>query len=294
MRISTQYQFNSYMNNIHDSNQQYLMYQNQLSTGKRWTSASEDPIAASQSLGQRSLKSRIEQYNKNLERATDYLGNSDNALSEVSTLTQQAYTLAIQGASDTVDQATRESIASQVEDLRTRLADLGNSTGSNGQYIFGGHLTDAKPFKDSGGTLSYSGDNGPIFVEIRSGERMQANFSNADQLFGDIYDQLTSLASNLRSGNVQVISDQNIGQLKSLVNNVSSVRGSIGSKMQEVQSQKTANQRRIDDLTTGISNLEDIDLSEVYVKYSSAQVAYQASLQVASQGMGLSLMNYLR
>lgn len=294
MRISTSYQYGSYLKNIEGSYASYFKAQQQLSTGKRFTNAAEDPMAAGLSLDARRLKGRFEQFETNLRSAKDYLGNTERALAELTTLATQAYTTALQGASDSLDQNARQSLADNVKDLKERLVNLANTQGSNGQYIFGGHISDSKPFEDQNGTLVYHGNSGAILVETGPSGTMRVNLDSADTLFGDLFEGLSRLETNLLSGNVATLSSENVDELKGMTDQIIRIRGQVGNRMQTVEQYSAQNQRRIDDLKVQISELEEIDFSETYVRYQAAQVAYQASLQVASQGMGMSLMDFIR
>lgn len=294
MRISTPYQYSSYSSNIQRSQAEYFRVQQQLTTGKRFESGIEDPVAASLSVTARGLKARLEQFNKNLTSAKDYLGGSDNALSEIGDLTRSAYSLAVQGASSAVDAGSLQAIITQVTQLQDRLVSLANSQGSHGQYLFAGHKTDTKPFSASGGVLTFSGDSNAVTVEVRSSEYLTANVPGAPGLVADIYAELEELKSNLANGNVIQISDQSVGDLKALVSEVAYARGDIGARMQAVERYESDNLRRIDDFKAKISDLEDVDMAEAYVHYQQAQTTYQAALQTASAGMQLSLMDFIR
>ena len=48
-----------------------------------------------------------------------------------------------------------------------------------------------------------------------------------------------------------------------------------------------------ENLTGYLSEIKDIDLSTAITNWMQAQYAYQASLQVTSASMGMSLLNYL-
>lgn len=294
MRISTAYQYDSYRKNVSDTNTQYFFYQQQLSTGKKFERAGQDPLAATLSLDARRLRSRVEQYDANLRSAKDYLGSTENALSEMTTIAQQAYSLAIQGGSDAIDQSARQALVGQVAELQKRLASLGNTQGNSGQYIFAGHKTDVKPFAENAGALDYNGDSGAITVETKPAEYVQANLADAATMFQGMYNALTTLKNNLASGNVIQLSQGSVDEMKGWVDQAVQTRGDVGNKLQTVDRLAQLNRVRIDDLTKEISTNEDIDFAETFVKYQAAQTAYQASLQVTSQGMQMSLMDFIR
>jgi flagellar hook-associated protein 3 FlgL len=110
----------------------------------------------------------------------------------------------------------------------------------------------------------------------------------------DIYDKLETLKSNLQSQNVIAISDQSLKDLKLMKDQVTGLRAVMGSRMQTIESLGNENTRRIDEFTQEISDHEDVDLAEAFVRYSQTETAYTAAMQVASKGMQLSLMDFLR
>ena len=49
-----------------------------------------------------------------------------------------------------------------------------------------------------------------------------------------------------------------------------------------------------ENLTTYLTDLNSVDYAEAISQWINAQYAYQASMQVASSSMGMSLLNYLQ
>ncbi len=294
MRVTSNYQYDVYRNNIRDAQENYFLAQERVMSGKKFTRVSEDPVAALTSLNVRSLRSRLEQLDKNLMVALEYTGTTENVLDEVNSVLKRAYTLAIQGASDATTQESRNAMANEIASLQERLIDLGNTQGVGGKFIFAGQDSDSKPFSASGSSLSFAGDTLPINVEVRPNEVMRANLENADAFFGGIYTTLENLRTNLIGGNVELLSDQDIAAVQASMDQLSGARGLNATKLQEIDRLRSEGARRMDDLTKTISDNEDIDLAEAITKMQMAETAYTASLQVASQGFRLSLMDFLR
>lgn len=294
MRVSTPYQFESFANNIRTAQDAFFRVQRQISTGKKFQSASEDPLSTRLSINARSLRARFEQFDKNLRGAKDYLGSSENALSDVTDLLNQANQLAIQGASSAIDVGAAQSLAEQVAKLQERLVRTANTQGGQGQYIFAGQKNGAPPYSATGGVMSYAGDSNSIRAEIRPSEYMEINVSGIDTDFVDMYDKLEQLKNNLRNQDIVAISNQSIADIKGLRDKFTNFRAQVGSRLQTVESLSQENTRRIDDFSKDISDYEDVDLSDAMVRYRQTQTAYQAALQVAGQGMNLSLMDFLR
>ena len=263
-------------------------------SGKRYGRVSEDPIAALNAINAKSLRSRIEQLDKNLLVAKEYAGTTESALGDVNTSLQRAYALAIQGASDATTQESRDAMANEIASLQQRVVDLANTRGLNGKYMFAGQASDTKPFDAAGGVLTFNGDTLPINVEVRPGETMRANLENADTFFTDIYAALENLRNNLIGGDIGAISDQDIDAVRNSIEQVGVARGGNGTKLNEIDRLKVENGRRIDDLTKTVSDNEDVDLADAITKMQMAETAYTAALQVASQGFRLSLMDFIR
>lgn len=294
MRITSNYQYDVYRNNIRDAQENYFLAQQRVMTGKRFTRVSEDSVAALTSLNARGLRSRLEQLDKNLMVAKEYTGTTESVLDEVNTVLKRAYTLAIQGASDATTQPSRDAMADEIASLQKRLIDLGNTQGLNGKFIFAGQNSDAKPFTDNAGAIVFNGDTLPINVEVRPNEVMRANLENADTFFLGIHSTLQTLQDDLRGGDVGLISEQDVAAVLGAMGQLSTARGSNATKLQEIERLRNEGARRMDDLTKTISDNEDIDLAEAITRMQMAETAYTASLQVASQGFRLSLMDFLQ
>ncbi|HXH61797.1 MAG TPA: flagellar hook-associated protein FlgL [Fimbriimonadaceae bacterium] len=294
MRVSTSFQYDTYTENIRRAQSNYFDAQQKVSSGKRFTKVSEDPVAALTSLSARSLRSRLEQLTKNLDVAKEYTGTTENVLGEVGSLLKSALTYAIQGASDTSTNESRQALAEQVSSIQKRIVELGNTRGTGGKYIFAGQSIDTKPFSASSGALVFSGDTNPIQVEVRPGETMQANLPNADAFFGDVYSKLERLRTDLLGSDATTISNVDVQAMNDAIDKNSLVRGQNGVLVQQIDRLSTENARRSDDLTKTISDNEDIDIAEAITKMQQAEMAYTASLQVATKGFSLSLMDFLK
>lgn len=293
MRISNLQLHRSHQQSIADRYADFARMQEQVSTGKRIQRPSDDPAASSQILKSRSLKSSLERYSANLETADRSLKQNENVVSEISEIFKKAYQLNVSGASSAVSQTARNGMAAEVAELQRRFVELANSRGTNGEYLFAGTMNDAQPYTVGSGTLTYNGDNGALRVETGPGETMQVNIEGGDT-FVEAYEALENLRMSLQGGNVGDLSGVQLPAIQSQMDEWSAVRGDLGYKMNRVDALTSSHTRRIDDLTTSISDLEDVDLAQALSDLSLAQVAYQASLQAASTSFRLSLMDYLQ
>jgi flagellar hook-associated protein 3 FlgL len=294
MRVGTQQLADYYVSQIQAAQERYIDAQKRVTTGKKFENASENPGGAHFVINGKSLLARTEQYDNNLRAAKDYLANSESAFTEMTTLLNRANMLAINGSNSSYDQAARDSMANEIAEIQNRVVMLGNSTGGNGQFIFGGQVTGTKPFVPSPPLLTFNGDDNPVSVEIRPSETIRVNTAGAGTFFTTLYADLEKLKNDLQSGDVSSIGSSDIDAVQKQIKQVTAMRGVIGTKLQTVQGLTTMNQRRMDDLSQKISDVQEVDMAEAVVQLQSAQTAYTAALQVASRGQNLSLMDFLR
>lgn len=292
MRISTSYKYDTLQFDIQNAADRLATITQQVATGKRINQPSDDPVGVGQTINMRSLQSAMEQYQSNLNTAKGSLGTVDNTAADITDLLNQANQIAVSGASGTTDQIGRNAMAAQITSLQARLVDLANTKGPDGSYIFAGQKTNTKPYTISAGGLVFNGNVNPIRVETGPGETVQANVPG-EPMISDLYTRLESLKSNLTGGQVGAISGIDLANLKSSLDTVSNMRGDVGARMQTVQDMTSQWQRRSDDLTKNISDVEDIDMSAAMVQYQQATQAYQAALTVAGQGFRLSILDFI-
>jgi flagellar hook-associated protein 3 FlgL len=294
MRVSTQQQFDFYVAQIQAAHARYLDAQRQVTTGKRFEHASEDLSGSHFVINANLLKARTTQLDKNLRGAKDYLSNTEATFDEMNTLLNRANVIAVNGSNSTYDQASRDAMANEISQIQKRLVYLGNTTGANGQYIFAGQKTDTVPFSETPPTLTFNGDDNPINIEVRPNETIRVNLQGGGPTISQFYDSLETLKNDLQSGDLSKIGDVDLKTIQDALKTVNSVRADVGSKLQTVTSLSDQNQRRIDELTQQVSDVQDVDLTEAVIRMQSAETAYTAALQVTARGQSLSLMDFLR
>jgi len=296
MRVSTYQQYAGYSAGIEMAQQRYLKAQREVMTGKKDDLMTTDPVAGALVIRASGLKSQFEQYTKNLNTAKDYAGSSEASLGNMSDLLKQAQTAALQGATSTLDQPSRDALYHQVLSIRDRFIQEANTQGVSGQYIFAGQNNDVKPYTVVTGTpdtLTYNGDDTNIHAEVGPGEVMAVN-QTPSAMITSTFDVLTRIAGDLQGGNISALSDLDVKDLKTSQDQIGQERGMVGAKLQAIQDTSARNVRRGDDLTSKISDAQDVDMAQAVSDLQLSQTAYQAALQVTAMGSKLSLMDYLK
>ena len=293
MGISTQYEYSQFTNQIDLTQLQVYQLGQEVSTGKQINQMSDNPFAASQVLDLNQVQSTLTQYDSNIQTATSFVNQSASALGTTQTLVQQAYTLALQGANATQDANSLNGIVTQINQIQQRILALGNTQGSNGQYLFGGQVTNTAPFTaTTSGNITYNGDSNSISVDAGPALSIKINTVGSG-LFDTAYNQLTQLKSDLLSGNPSTISNVDVAGLQKTMGLFEQAQGQAGAVGQTLSGATTANTQRSTELTTSISNLQDANMAQVVSQYSAAQAAYQAALMITSNASKFSLLTYL-
>src|ERR1700736_5370379 len=137
MRIATSSIYAQQTAAIDDQSALYLQIGQQLSSGKQLNAPSDDPGRIATDLGVHTSIDTTNQAATNVQNAVSELTTTDGALSSLTSVMQSARSLAIQGASDTLTDQQRTSLANQIDQLLQQSIAVGN-TSYAGKYIFAG------------------------------------------------------------------------------------------------------------------------------------------------------------
>jgi flagellar hook-associated protein 3 FlgL len=164
--------------------------QNQIATGKRVQTPSDDPVAAVQLHELARAQSQYEQYDKNSTAVTGRLQLEEQALADAGTVLQRARELVVQANTATLSDGDRKSIATELKARLDELMSIGNRKDANGEYLFSGYSSATQPFaRGASGSVQYFGDSGARGVEVDAGLQIQDS------------DPGSQLFMNIRAGN---------------------------------------------------------------------------------------------
>jgi flagellar hook-associated protein 3 FlgL len=178
--------------------------QNQISSSKSFTTASQNPTAAGSVNNYTQALAQSQQYGTNASSAQTNLNTEGNALTQVTNQLQTLRTLALEANTGTLTSSDRSAIATQAVQIQNSLLALANTTNGNGEYIFGGYASQSQPFSQSATGATYNGDQGQRQVQIAAGQTV-ADGDNGDTVFNNIKTgngtfQVTAAAGNTGSG----------------------------------------------------------------------------------------------
>lgn len=160
--------------------------QGQVATGKRVQTPADDPVAAVQMHQLAVQISQSDQYGKNSTIVTGRLQLEEQALNDANTVIQRTRELVVQANTATLNDADRQSIATELKARQGELLAIANRKDGNGEYLFAGLSGNTQPFaRGSSGSIQYQGDTGARSVQV--GDSLGVQDSDpGSRLFMDI------------------------------------------------------------------------------------------------------------
>ncbi len=166
MRISTQGAYQRGVSMMLQLQAALDRTQQQISSGRRLLTPSDDPIAAARALDIKEGISRLDQFERNGNMARTRLSFEESTLGSVNNVMQRVRELAIQANNATQSNESRGLIAVEMREQLDALLELGNQKDGNGRFLFSGNMDQTEPFTRSGPAFSYQGDQGSRLIQI--------------------------------------------------------------------------------------------------------------------------------
>jgi flagellar hook-associated protein 3 FlgL len=270
--------------------------QNQLSSGKAIQRPSDDPSGALVAMRNRSEIRRQDQYGRNAEDGLGWLATTDTALTSASDLMRRARDLTLQGANGSLSSTDRSALAVEVENLRDALVQTANTTYLD-RPVFAGTENVLVAFRQTGGTVSYEGNDGTSSRTVAPDTRVPVNVTGASA-FGangsSVFDALTTIAAHLRGDDTAALSTSDLTALDGHRTRIQDTLSSVGARYNRIESLRTQAGTLGDDLRVRLSDVEDVDLPKTIMELQLRQTAYQAALATSAKVLQPSLVDFLR
>lgn len=199
MRVSTNELQRQAVNSLLKQQLELNRYQQQLSTGERFTAPAEDPIAAVTVLGYDESLKTTQQYQSNADVAKTRLNVVDLTLVDMTEKLQRVRQLTIQAANDTANNNDRGILAQEIELILSGMVELSNAKDSSGEYLFSGYQGRVKPFtQDATGSYVYNGDEGQRFLQV--GANRQVPVSDSGEVVFSAIRRIQAAATSTNTG----------------------------------------------------------------------------------------------
>jgi flagellar hook-associated protein 3 FlgL len=283
------------LNGLQMNTQQEDQALQQVSTGQKLNSLSDNPSAAATLVNLRMQSDSDTQYLQNISSLTGSLNVANSALSSVVEALTAAQSVGVEGADSTLNASNRQALAQQIQGIQQEILGLAN-TSYNGQYLFSGTAATTQPYVEDASSpsgVTYNGNDKTNSVEISAGQAMPINlpgsqlFSNATtNVFKSLQDLYTALNTNGDIGSATT-------EVGNALNYVSAQQTFYGNSLDRLNNTQTfLNQEQLQ-LSETESNTLDVDMATAVTNLSQTVVTQQALLAAGGKISQLNLFDYL-
>jgi len=292
----TQNMLNSNMlRNLHKSMYNMDKMQQQLSSGKKVSRPSDDPVVATRGMFYRSSLMENEQYQRNINEVQTWIETSDKALDEVGSILQRVRELVVQSGDGALANDSLMAIGKEIEQLKEHLGSIANQT-LGGKYIFAGRDITTPPYDVSQGKF-VNNNNGEIMLEVGAGIYVPINvtgqsvFNFVDQRGQNVFSLLEKLADDLKSG--KPINGE-LQYLDEQMENLLAVRATLGARANRVELIKDRMEREEITVIEAMSENEDADIAAVITNLKAQENVHRAALGAGARIIQPTLLDFLR
>ncbi len=290
MRITQGIIHRSFLINLDNINEKLNKKFQQISSGKRITRPSDDPVTLSNVMQLKDSLKRIDQYKKNIEDAISWLNMTESAFNSMENILNRLEEIAISMGSDNSSPSMRKTAAEEVARIKEQALMIAN-TKFKGRYIFSGFLTDTAPFTTADN--NYHGDENSLEVEVDDG--LKISYNVAGSLFTNgvnIFQLMDDLKSALNNNDTDAIK-ASIDKIHDAYNRINITHAGIGAKIKTLKNMKDELSDRSFSFEKIISQKEDVDMTEAIPKLYIYQTAYQALLNSFAKITSINLFNII-
>ncbi|TQR17373.1 flagellar hook-associated protein FlgL [Psychrobacillus vulpis] len=305
MRVTQSMLSSNMLRNLSSSYTKMGVLQEQLNTGKKISRPSQDPVVAMKGIGFRSDLNRVEQFERNLGEANNWLDSSDDGLDKVGQALHRVRELILDAANDTKTPDDRDKIAKEIDQIKLQIRDLGN-TKIGDKFIFSGTKT-LSPLYDPNGTAPLYDANGfldptnpgvmeDVNIEINAGVELPVN-TNGIGIFNEIDDMMKQLQTALEDEKITGVKgdyDALLGLADKNTDLVLSARSQIGARQNRVEMMENRLSSQNIIVTKQMSENEDVEYEKAITDLITQESIHRAGLAVGSRIIQPSLVDFLR
>lgn len=302
MRVTNNMLSGNIVSNINETAEKFFRLNNIISSGKKLSKPSDNPVDAAKSLSLRAGLRQIEQYKRNLDASQTWLDDTEAVMRQSISILQQIRDLTLQMINDTNGPQDKATIMKTIDELHQQLKTSANHN-LTGRYIFAGSQTLTQPFDLDLANWFYSGDSQLLDREISPSNTMSVNITG-DRVFaldstqgygawlGDTWNSIFYVLSQLST-------DPNptgfyIEKIDMALDNIFDKLGEVGAKSARIEMLQDQHENTSINLTKYLSNNEDADFAKTVMDLKGQETIYEATLASSARIMQVSLLDFLR
>ncbi|PDZ95579.1 flagellar hook-associated protein 3 [Bacillus cereus] len=290
MRVASFHQFNLNQLNINLIQEKQGKQQLQVSTGKEFSRASENPIKAKQAEIITQAMDKVDQYQKNVNDAKGILETTATILQNTYHLLENVNTEVLKAQNGTYNQDDLDTIAMVIDKNIEQLVSAGNTQHLN-RYIFSGEKMLTKPYDFDGTNLTYNGNDNDVKIGV-SPYIDTTVMSSGNKFFTDTIKNLVTMRDQIKAGDRVGLA----ASFKTHQTNMDAALNSIAEVGVRLDGLNVVNEGFIsqkNNLEARRMDVEDVDFTKLMVDISATQRTYQATLKATTMMFDSSILNYM-
>lgn len=189
MRISTNQIYDQNIRSIMNNQAELSKTQEQLASGNRIITPSDDPVGAAKVLRLTEEIDELTQFQRNNDLVTGSLEQQEAVLTNITNSINRARTLIVQSGNGILADPDKRAIGAELEQIKLEVFDLMNTQDADGNYLYAGYQSGNQAFTfnpaASGNAISFSGDAGVSFIQLSNSSKIQST-SNGYEVFENV------------------------------------------------------------------------------------------------------------
>ncbi|TKH06875.1 flagellar hook-associated protein FlgL [Peribacillus simplex] len=292
MRVTQSMLTNNMLSNLSSSYEKMSKLQEQVSTQKKFSKPSDNPVAAMMGMGYRTNLNQIGQYQSNIAEATNWIDSTDDAITESVSAMQRIRELTVQGSNGTYEGEQLKTITEEIKQLKEHLITLGD-TQIGGKYIFNGQDTNVRPssVKDANGNTVYG--TGDINLEVFSGISLKIN-TDGSKIFGDALAAGGSIDQTIEALENGGDVSGTLEGLDATINTFLGMQAQVGARQNRIELMTDRLKQQEVFATEILSKNEDVDIEKAIMDLTTQESVHSAALSIGAKIMQPSLLDFLR
>ncbi|MCK2002125.1 flagellar hook-associated protein FlgL [[Brevibacterium] frigoritolerans] len=292
MRVTQSMLTNNMLSNLSSSYEKMSKLQEQVSSQKKFSKPSDNPVAAMIGMGYRTNLNQIGQYQSNIAEATNWIDSTDDAITESVSAMQRIRELTVQGSNGTYEGEQLKTITEEIKQLKEHLITLGD-TQIGGKYIFNGQDTNVRPssVKDGNGNTVYG--TGDINLEVFSGISLKIN-TDGSKIFGDALAAGGSIDQSIEALENGGDVTGTLEGLDATINTFLGMQAQVGARQNRIELMTDRLKQQEVFATEILSKNEDVDIEKAIMDLTTQESVHSAALSIGAKIMQPSLLDFLR
>ncbi|MFC6647297.1 flagellin [Granulicella cerasi] len=256
-------------NNLNQTQSNLSKTLNQLSSGSRINSGSDDAAGLAVANGLQANTAALTQSSQNATDGVGMLQTADGALAQVTNLLNRAVTLATEAANGTLNSSQVSAANQEYQNILTEIGNIGSTTNFNGNQVF---TSTGTSIVVSDGTSS-----GTTTFSEKTGVLSTASVGTTSG--GGGVDFASTAISTLTASTATTV----LTSLTSAIQDVAYQRGTIGAEVNQLDAASNVASAESENLTSAESDIMSTNYGQATSDMAKYQVLSQTGISALSQ-----------